>query len=100
MSKKDYTPRTLSNRIDSSRNTLKRWRDQGTGPPFSKLPTGKIVYPVDLFEQWLNEHLQTATADDENGADEDDQEQADPAPATPRYSSRLGRTVLDGGGGS
>ena len=56
---KDYTPLELSERISTSRNTLARWHDQGTGPPFSKLPTGKILYPADLFEQWLDEHLQT-----------------------------------------
>jgi len=56
---KDYTPLELSERISTSRNTLARWRDLGIGPPFSKLPSGKIVYPGDLFEQWLTEHLQT-----------------------------------------
>ena len=97
---KDYTPLELSARISTSRNTLARWRDQDLGPPFSKLPSGKIVYPGDLFEEWLHKHLQTSTRNNENGDDADDQEQADPAPVTPRYSSRLGRTVLDGGGGS
>jgi hypothetical protein len=97
---KDYTPLELSERISTSRNTLARWRDLGIGPPFSKLPSGKIVYPGDLFEEYLHEHLQTSTRDNENGDDADDQEQADPAPVTRRYSSRLGRTVLDGGGGS
>jgi len=56
---KDYTPLELSERISTSRNTLARWRDQGTGPPFSKLPSGKIVYLGDQFEAWLHEHLQT-----------------------------------------
>jgi len=94
---KDYTPLELSERISTSRNTLARWRDLGIGPPFSKLPSGKIVYPGDLFEEYLHEHLRTSTRDNENGDEEDDQEQADPAPATPRYSSRRGGFV---GGGS
>ena len=94
---KDYTPRTLSARIDTSRTTLARWRDLGTGPPFSKLPSGRILYPGDQFEEWLLEHLQTSTRDNENGDEEADQEQADPAPVTRRYSSRRGGFV---GGGS
>ena len=97
---KDYTPLEFSERVGTSRNTLARWRDLGCGPPFSKLPSGRILYPGSEFEAWLLEHLQTSTRDNENGDEEDDPEQADPAPATPRYSSRLGRTVLDGGGGS
>ena len=56
---KDYTPLELSERIGTSRNTLARWRDLGTGPPFSKLPSGKIVYPGDQLEAWLHGHLQT-----------------------------------------
>ena len=94
---KDYTALELSERIGTSRNTLARWRDLGCGPPFSKLPSGRILYPGSEFEAWLLEHLQTSTRDNENGDEEDDQEQADPAPATPRYNSRRGGFV---GGGS
>ena len=65
---KDYTPLELAGRMGTSRTTLARWRDQDTGPSYSKLPTGKILYPGDLFEQWLDEHLQqTESADPEEG---------------------------------
>ena len=93
MSKKDYTPLELSERISTSRNTLKRWRDKDIGPPYCQLPSGRILYPGSEFEEWLNEHLRTPTRDNENGDEEDEQEQADPAPVTRRYSSRRGGFV-------
>lgn len=40
------------------RTTLERWRREGTGPSFVKLPTGRYMYPRGAFNAWLIEHTE------------------------------------------
>lgn len=50
---KYLTPHEVVDRYQKqiSTRTLANWRSQGIGPPFSKIG-GRILYRLDLVEQW------------------------------------------------
>jgi hypothetical protein len=48
-----YSPDVLSTILDVSTKTLEKWRNIKAGPPYSRLPNGRIRYKgMDVIE-WL-----------------------------------------------
>lgn len=55
--------------VGVSRATLSRWRQDGNGPPFAKLPTGTIRYRLEDVEAWLEQSVvPTGASSQSNGA--------------------------------
>jgi hypothetical protein len=42
--------------------TLANWRNLGEGPPFTKVG-GKVLYPEDRLEAWLQQRTVNSTSD-------------------------------------
>jgi hypothetical protein len=57
MEKRRYLrPATVAVILDTTKNTLQRWRVQGRGPPYVKLnggTYGAVRYASDELEAWL-----------------------------------------------
>lgn len=50
----DYMkPAEVYETLGVHRTTLERWRREGEGPAYIKLPTGRYLYPRDQFNEWL-----------------------------------------------
>jgi hypothetical protein len=47
----------LAAEFQVSVQTLRRWRRQRTGPPFTRVGAA-VLYPVDLGRQWLRGNVQ------------------------------------------
>ena len=45
-----------------SHASLGRWRRDGEGPAFHKLPTGQVLYPKDDFYEWLDSYKRKSGA--------------------------------------
>lgn len=56
------TTREIEQRYRISPPTQCRWRREGGGPPFVKLK-GTILYPLSLFDAWLQSKLVGSTAE-------------------------------------
>ena len=84
--------------VDRSPYTLQRWRSEGSGPPYLKVG-GRVLYDEQTVHEWCASHEQNSTSDYEIVDEDEEQEQPTPAPVR-RYDSRLGRTVIDRGGGA
>jgi hypothetical protein len=62
------TEKTLGVRWDYSPATLRKWRVQGTGPAYIKLPTGGIRYDLETIEEDERTGLRLHTSDEEGRA--------------------------------
>lgn len=51
----------LAERWDMSENTLERWRSEGIGPVFLKLP-GRVLYRTEDVESFESESLRKSTS--------------------------------------
>ena len=60
---------------------------------------GRVLYDEEVVHEWCASHEQNSTSDYEIVDEDEEQEQPTPAPVR-RYDSRLGRTVIDRGGGA
>ncbi len=54
---KTLTPDEVARRLKGKPSTLANWRHQGIGPPYLKL--GRILYPEEEFERWLESRLRS-----------------------------------------
>ena len=55
------TERELADLLGVHTQTLYRWRANGTGPRWVRLPGGRQVrYRIDAVDEWLTEHTAAA----------------------------------------
>jgi predicted DNA-binding transcriptional regulator AlpA len=47
------TMQQLASVLNVSVRTIKRWRDQGIGPPAVKLPSGRLRWRYGTVQAWL-----------------------------------------------
>lgn len=50
-----YTPKQVEEFLQISEKTLRNWRAQGKGPPWTQCE-GVPRYPVNEFQSWLDEN--------------------------------------------
>lgn len=59
-----YSVADLAARLETSANTLQRWRTTGTGPEFFRHGMRMIYYPEAAVKEWEdNQSLQRSTAE-------------------------------------
>ena len=66
-----WDERDVADRLKVSPETVRRWRVEGSGPPFLKLPSGAVRYDPEEVEAWEAEHRRKSTSDAGGGGDED-----------------------------
>lgn len=59
-----YTVAEVRRRLRVDRSTLDTWAASGKGPPRLTLPNGRVRYPADAFETWLEERTNGKEATD------------------------------------
>jgi len=52
----------IAERLGIARRTLQRWRQQGGGPPFTRLSERRIAYPVAEADRWAAERTFSSRA--------------------------------------
>ena len=61
-----YTPYLTTveaaNLIRHQPQTLRRWRVNGSGPPYLRL-SGRVLYDPEELKRWVASHRRTSTAD-------------------------------------
>lgn len=48
------TPMQVARRLGVHPRTLKRWRSDGTGPPWFELPSGHARYSLQGLDDWID----------------------------------------------
>ncbi len=60
--------KALARRLNVTPRTLQGWRVRGGGPPFVKISSRCVRYPLAALDQWLEERLASSTTSlPENG---------------------------------
>ncbi len=58
------TTNELAERLKVKPMTLYSWRRDGSGPPFIKIGSRKILYRIEDVERWEQDRLRRNTAED------------------------------------
>ncbi len=48
------TPKELAERLRHERPAVDAWRRRGEGPPFIRLPNGRVLYRLSDVELWIS----------------------------------------------
>jgi hypothetical protein len=51
------TQEAIAGELGLTPRTLKRWRSEGSGPPYVRISRQRVVYPRAEFERWLLDRL-------------------------------------------
>ena len=97
-------PAEVAERLDVSIYTLKAWRHRKPpfGPKYKRYPgeRGEVRYLLSDVLSFMRSDLHENYAEEiSRRLPDEEQEQPTPAPRA-RYDSRLGKTVIDRGGGA
>ena len=61
-----WTTKDLAARLDVHPDTPRRWRKEGgdAGPPFIKLPKGRVLYDPAKVNEWIEARARTSTSEE------------------------------------